>query len=54
MEEADDGCVWMVGKVQMQTVNLNLKQFEVPPGMDVALSHVGRKGKKKKKTCWPI
>ena len=35
--------VWKVGNVEVETVNLNLKQFEVPPGLDVALSHVGRK-----------
>ena len=51
-EEADVGSVWMVGNVEVETVNMNLMQVEVPPGLDVAWCQVRRKGKKKK--SWPI
>ena len=33
VEEADVGYVWMVGNVEVETVNIKLKQAEVPPGL---------------------
>ena len=47
MEEADAGGVWMVGNVEVETVNMKLKQVEVLPRLDFAWSQVGRKGKNK-------
>ena len=52
VEEADVGGVWMVGNVEVETVNMKLKQVEVPPGLDLVWSQVGRRGKKK--MSWPI
>ena len=46
MEEADVGGVWMVGNVEVETANVKLKQVDVPPGLDLAWSQVGRRGKK--------
>ena len=37
----------MVGNVEVETANMKLKQVEVPPGLDLAWSQVGRRGKKK-------
>ena len=48
MEETDVGCVWMVENVDVETANIKLKQAEVPPGLDLAWSQVGQKGKRKK------
>ena len=36
------------------TVNMKLMQIEVPLGLDLAWSQVGRKSKKKKKKSWRI
>ena len=47
VEEAGAGGAWMVGNVEVETVNMKLKQVEVPPGLDLVWSQVGRRGKKK-------
>ena len=44
-------CGWF-GNVEVETVNMKLKQVEVPPGLDLAWSQVGRRGRKK--MSWPI
>ena len=38
VEEADVGGVCMVGKFEVETANMKLKQVEVPPGLDLAWS----------------
>ena len=37
----------MVGNIEVETANMKLKQVEVPPGLDLAWSQVGRRSKKK-------